>query len=127
MALGFVAFMAIGIMRAIDFRKVGGQARVAAIFIHGFLQTAAMACISLGFAAIFQNKIINGKAHFVSQHGKLGLAATVLAALVAIGGAFAFKKFKLIDMFPTAMQPVIKERHRQLGTVTLLLAIVVTF
>ncbi|KAM9409957.1 transmembrane reductase CYB561D2 [Pholidichthys leucotaenia] len=41
--------------------------------IHKVLQGLCMSCAVLGLAAIFYNKSLNGKPHFSSWHGRLGL------------------------------------------------------
>lgn len=57
MTLGFLGFMTLGIVRSITFRPLDGRPRVKAIQVHALLQIGAVACISLGLAAIIQNKV----------------------------------------------------------------------
>ena len=42
-----------------------------------------------GFAAVFLNKEVNNRKHFVSWHGKFGLATSVAVILAIIGGVIA--------------------------------------
>lgn len=51
-------------MAAVRFRPNEGSTRVAAITNHALIQTAATACVGLGFYAIYHNKNLNGKQHF---------------------------------------------------------------
>lgn len=46
----------------------------------------AAVAISGGMYAIYTNKIINGKPHFTTIHGKIGLLALILNSVVAFGG-----------------------------------------
>ena len=57
MTLGFLGFMTLGVVRSITFRPVDGRPRVKAIQVHALLQVGAVACITLGLAAIIQNKV----------------------------------------------------------------------
>lgn len=57
MSAGFLGLMTEGILRAVAFRNLEGLQRVRAIQRHGWIQGAASACISLGFAAIYANKV----------------------------------------------------------------------
>lgn len=127
MSVGFLALMAQGIMRAIDFRRVTGEARTSRIFTHSALQNLGIVCSLGGFAAIYMNKNKLGYPHFVSPHAKVGLAAVILAVGASVGGAFAFKRLGLFDLLPRSVQGVIKQRHRQFGFVTFLLGLVVAF
>ncbi|XP_017290937.1 cytochrome b561 domain-containing protein 2 [Kryptolebias marmoratus] len=49
--------------------------------VHWALQSLCCVCAALGLAAIFYNKRLNGKAHFTSWHGLLGLLT-----VCAVGG-----------------------------------------
>lgn len=99
-------------MRAIDFRRVTGEARTSRIFTHSALQNLGIVCSLGGFAAIYMNKNKLGYPHFVSPHAKVGLAAVILAVGASVGGAFAFKRLGLFDLLPRSVQGVIKQRHR---------------
>ena len=53
-----------------------------------------------GFGVIYRNKVIHGRAHFTSLHGKMGLLTLVLALLSPVLGALSFKSLGLINMLP---------------------------
>lgn len=57
-------------------------------------------------------QILHGKNHFTSNHGLLGVTVTVGAALVAVGGAGAFRRLGILQKLPLAMQPLMKQGHR---------------
>ena len=48
-----------------------------------------MVSAGFGFAAVFLNKEVNNRKHFVSWHGKFGLATSVAVVLAIIGGVIA--------------------------------------
>lgn len=55
--------------------------------VHWILQCLCVSCALLGFAAIFYNKHLNGKPHFTSWHGLLGLltvSVVVVQSLAAL-------------------------------------------
>uniref|UniRef100_A0A665SXT5 ascorbate ferrireductase (transmembrane) n=1 Tax=Echeneis naucrates TaxID=173247 RepID=A0A665SXT5_ECHNA len=55
--------------------------------VHWILQCLSVSCAVLGLAAISYNKFLNGKAHFTSWHGLLGLltvCVVVLQSLAAV-------------------------------------------
>ncbi|KAL6112089.1 cyb561d2 [Pungitius sinensis] len=54
---------------------------------HWTLQCLCVSCAALGLAAIAYNKHLNGKAHFTSWHGLLGLLAVCAAALQSLAAA----------------------------------------
>ncbi len=64
-------FMTEGILAAYKFRSLDGGSRVQAILNHGWIQTAATISIGLGFLAIYRNKMLKGKVHYKSLHGKV--------------------------------------------------------
>lgn len=57
MSAGFLGLMTEGILKAVAFRNLEGVQRVRAIQSHGWIQAGAAACITLGFAAIYANKV----------------------------------------------------------------------
>ena len=60
--------------------------------------------------------------HFANLHARLGLTAAALATLSAVGGALAFGKTGLLQLFPRDWQPRIKRAHRSVRTPLLLAA-----
>lgn len=57
--------------------------------LHWILNVFGILAVVGGFSAIYLNKEINGRKHFVSWHGTFGLATTVGIFLAAIGGLAA--------------------------------------
>lgn len=49
--------------------------------VHWFLQCLCVSCAVLGLAAISYNKHLNGKPHFISWHGLLGLFTVCVVGL----------------------------------------------
>lgn len=52
--------------------------------VHWILQGLCVSCAALGVAAIFYNKHLNGKAHFTSWHGLLGLVTVCVVVLQSL-------------------------------------------
>lgn len=52
--------------------------------VHWILQCLCVSCAFLGLAAIFYNKHLNGKAHFTSWHGLLGLVTVCVAGVQSL-------------------------------------------
>ncbi|AWP02770.1 putative cytochrome b561 domain-containing protein 2 [Scophthalmus maximus] len=52
--------------------------------VHWILQGLCVSCAALGLAAISYNKHLNGKAHFASWHGLLGLLTVCVVALQSL-------------------------------------------
>ncbi|CAL8469828.1 g9370 [Coccomyxa elongata] len=124
MALAFLGFMAEGVVTSILFRSKDGQDRVHAIQRHLLIQAFAFLCLLGGFYAIYQNKVVHGKEHFKSVHGKFGLATFILGIVAPLGGLISFRRLGLLQKFPDKMQPRIKWAHRNIGILTWLLALV---
>jgi len=57
MALGFLGFMAEGVLASIAFRGLEGNERLRKIWVHLAWQALSVGCIGAGFAAIYQNKV----------------------------------------------------------------------
>ena len=58
---------------------------------------------------------VRGLPHFGALHAKLGLLTAALSTASAIGGALAFGKTGLLQLFPAHVQPKIKAAHRTVG------------
>lgn len=123
MTIGFLGFMCEGITAAFKLRPTDGPPRVTALQNHMLVQLTATAFILLGFSVIYWNKMLNGKSHFTSLHGKVGLITTILAAVTPSMGLVSFRKYGILDTFPNEWQPVIKWAHRFIAVVTWSLAI----
>jgi cytochrome b-561 domain-containing protein 2 len=57
MSIGYLLFMAEGLMSALGFRALDGPDRVAGIQSHALLQMRASLAIAIGFGVIFKNKV----------------------------------------------------------------------
>lgn len=58
MSIGYLLFMAEGLMSALGFRMLDGPDRVAGINGHALLQIRATLAIILGFGVIYKNKVV---------------------------------------------------------------------
>lgn len=73
---------------------------------------ARRACTPPGFAAIYLNKERNGRAHFTSTHGQLGLAVTVLVSMQSLFSAgFLFQDF-MVKKLGAKQVKTMKQVHR---------------
>lgn len=52
--------------------------------VHWALQSLCVCCAVLGLSAIFYNKHLNGKAHFTSWHGLLGLVTVCVVGVQSL-------------------------------------------
>ncbi|KAK9830306.1 hypothetical protein WJX72_010893 [[Myrmecia] bisecta] len=116
--------MSEGVLAALKFRPLEGQARVRAIQVHALLQIVATLCIAGGFYAIAQHKNNLGKQHFKSIHAKMGLLTLILSVCAPLGGALSFKYLGLLTKIPERLQPTVKLAHRNLGIATLTVALI---
>ncbi|CAI5463434.1 unnamed protein product [Closterium sp. Yama58-4] len=116
LALGFVFLMGEGVIAA----AVGkGRQRPLWINIHALLQGLAGAAIAAGTTAIYLNKNRLGKPHFTTLHSQLGLAALVLSAGIAAGGA-------VVKYLPAGgVVETMRRAHKQFGAVAFFLGVAV--
>jgi len=121
MSIGFLVMFTRGIQIGWRARDTDGTARVGALTNHMTTQVAGVACASVGFAVIYLNKYINGKDHFTSLHGKLGLLTMLLTSAVAALGYCGFKKHSPL---PAHLHSSAKFFHRGLGASTWVLSLV---
>ena len=56
------------------------------VLIHATLQTFAILCIITGFLAIYYTKIENGKPHFKSWHGLIGIVTIGYSCIQYVAG-----------------------------------------
>lgn len=90
MSVAFGLLMTLGVVSALKMRALGpGPERVKAIWAHAATQIFALSFAVGGFVAIYRNKSIQGKPHFTTTHGQVGLLAMVLAVLSPIVGGGA--------------------------------------
>jgi len=82
MIMGFVVLAA----NAALIKKIGGYENTK---IHGYLMSAAVVMAGFGFYVIYSNKDMMNKKHFMTLHGKLGLAVTVSYLMIGLFGAVA--------------------------------------
>lgn len=86
---------------------------------HWVLQVLAGIMILIGFIIIVTNKIISEKDHFVSIHGKFGLASFILLFGTKIGGLGALYSLQLKHY----LAPIyIKLLHASAGLITFSIA-----
>ncbi|KAK5602836.1 hypothetical protein CRENBAI_025109 [Crenichthys baileyi] len=85
--------------------------------VHWILQSLCGCCAVLGLAAIFYNKYLNGKAHFTSWHGLVGLI-TVCVVCVQSLAAVPLIYHSLAKGWSLAK---LKRYHAASGLVTFLL------
>ncbi|KAI9551930.1 hypothetical protein GHT06_022267 [Daphnia sinensis] len=84
---------------------------------HVYLQLVALVGIVLGFVAIYINKEDNGKPHFKSWHGLLGL----IQVLLILGQASVGSLAKYAKFFPFKLNVgKIKTFHDLLGAIVIL-------
>lgn len=86
--------------------------------VHWILQCLCVSCAVLGLTAIFYNKHLNGKPHFTSWHGLLGLL-TVCVVLLQSLAAVPLIYHSLAKGWSLAK---LKRYHAASGLVTYLLA-----
>lgn len=55
--------------------------------VHWILQSLTVSCAILGVAAIAYNKHLNGKPHFTSWHGLVGLLTVLVVVLQSVAAA----------------------------------------
>jgi len=82
MILSFIAIVS----NALLIKKIGGYDNTK---LHGYMMTSALFMALFALYVIYSNKILLGKPHFTSIHGKLGV--TVIIGYLALGlvGAIA--------------------------------------
>jgi len=85
--------------------------------IHWFLQVLCVSCAVLGLAAIVYNKHLNGKPHFTSWHGLLGLLTVCVVGLQSVA-ALPLVYHSLAKGWSVAK---LKRYHTATGLVTYLL------
>ncbi|TNN84329.1 Cytochrome b561 domain-containing protein 2 [Liparis tanakae] len=85
--------------------------------VHWFLQVLCVSCAVLGLAAIFYNKHLNGKPHFTSWHGLLGLLTVCAVGLQSVA-ALPLVYHSLAKGWSLAK---LKRYHTATGLVTYLL------
>ncbi|KAK7075181.1 hypothetical protein SK128_000575 [Halocaridina rubra] len=82
------------------------------ITMHWLVISLVAVTHGLGYAAIYYNKIVNNKPHFISWHGWIGLAASILFWIQLSLGIFA-KYPKLLQRFLEAKK--VKASHALYG------------
>jgi len=117
MALSFGVLMPLGGFVAVKTRLLKGTDRLASIWLHSGLQTFAVACSFWGFVAIWVNKNIQGKSHFVTTHAQLGVLSVVLTIAALLLGALNFQRLGLLRLVPEEYRSTIKWAHRRSGAV----------
>jgi len=125
MAAGFPFFMAEGILlsnHGVVLKP--GPERLQLFQKHLALQLCGWLLIAAGFYAIYHNKDVHGKPHFMTRHATLGVSTIVLALLVTPAlGAGAFKWLGIHEKLPESWQVPTKTFHRWSGGATFGLAV----
>ncbi|XP_060079021.1 transmembrane reductase CYB561D2-like isoform X2 [Ylistrum balloti] len=85
-----IAFMLLMFEAIIVFSResslIQSSSRVAKAEVHAWVMGIAATCASCGFAAIYVNKDLNHKSHFMTWHGFIGLLTLCYVMLQLIGG-----------------------------------------
>ncbi|XP_063708170.1 transmembrane reductase CYB561D2-like [Culicoides brevitarsis] len=115
MAVGYLVLMFQAILSMSDLNcwtaKLNYKQRVT---FHWILQAASLSCITIGFVAIFVNKVRLGKEHFHTLHAIFGLITYILTIIVACGGIWTKYSFQLRKY----LKPVyVKINHSLMGVV----------
>lgn len=74
MSLGYLFFMAEGLLSAWAIRPALPEERVRGLEAHALMQLRALLFIAIGAAVIIHNKNVHGKPHFRTLHGKVCLS-----------------------------------------------------
>ena len=85
--------------------------------LHWVLQGLSASCAAVGLAAIFYNKHLNGKAHFVTWHGLMGVITVGVVVMQSVG-ALPLLYHKLAKGWSLAK---LKRYHAASGLLTYLL------
>ena len=101
-----------GVTLAYRARLADGEARSDILTNHMWLQVTSGVLVCMGFGAIYANKALNDKEHFVSLHGKLGAMTAALTVLLLALGSLSFRKLGLIHVVPTEYHSLLKWMHR---------------
>ncbi|XP_076858703.1 transmembrane reductase CYB561D2 [Brachyhypopomus gauderio] len=87
MTLAFTFFMTEAILlfspHSSPFRRAKHQTKAR---LHWILQWLCTSCAILGFGAIFYNKHLNSKPHFVTWHALIGVITVCVATVQSVGG-----------------------------------------
>ncbi|XP_063797440.1 transmembrane reductase CYB561D2 [Pseudophryne corroboree] len=87
MTLAFSFFMTEAILVfSPDSSLLRSFSRTARVRAHWLLQLLSALCAGLGLCAIYYNKALHGKPHFVTWHGLLGLLTVMWALIQNLGG-----------------------------------------
>lgn len=123
MAAAYAFAMAQGVHLATDATKLPpGSQRLQQLIVHAWTMAAAIGCAGLGAYAIYSNKTLHGKPHFVTLHAKVGLATLCLSIVAPLLGVVSFKKLGIYEKLPVALQAQSKWFHRNVGKITFFLA-----
>lgn len=118
MVTAYCGLMAEGVLLATLVRHEEGKERLEGLQQHGFVQFTSLVAMALGFLVIYKNKVVMGKSHFTTLHGKLGLVTVLLSALSALMGVSGFRAYGIVTRFSLQNQLRIKAAHRKIATVT---------
>jgi hypothetical protein len=83
MSIGYILFMAEGVISSIMFRHLDGPERMKAIWSHALLQLRAVFCIAIGFGVIYRNKvgIVDCKQHLTKSYALAEFASSCIRVI----------------------------------------------
>ena len=117
----YLILMAQGILAMADYnfvtKSLTYQKRVT---VHWVLQVIALVFITIGQTTIYIRKAGQGKSHFTTLHGIIGLITYLLTVAASLGGVFTLYSFQLRAF----MKPItIKIIHSLVGILTYLMGV----
>ena len=117
MTLGYAVLMTQGILTGVQARQLpAGEARVQLLKQHMLVQILANLSVLAGLAAIYRNKEILGKPHFVTSHAQMGVGVVLLTAVVApLLGVLGFRSLGVGRSLSDAAVQRLKSFHRIVG------------
>ena len=122
----FGVCLPLGALIAIKLRRFEDLRRTRALILHAFVQTLGMCCFSIGFFAIYENKVRKGSEHFTTVHSRFGMATLLASVFGAVAfGVVGFRKTgvaKVAKMSEHAVSMQTKKWHRNSGTTVVLLS-----
>ena len=125
MSGAFGVCLPLGALIAIKLRRFEDLRRTRALILHAFVQTLGMCCFSIGFFAIYENKVRKGSEHFTTVHSRFGMATLLVSVFGAVAfGVVGFRKTgvaKVAKMSEHAVAQT-KKWHRNSGTTVVLLS-----
>ncbi|EGD75954.1 hypothetical protein PTSG_00661 [Salpingoeca rosetta] len=111
MAVGLLALMSYGI--SLFAPGASSLSYWDKVWRHFLCNIAAAAFVFAGFVAIFLNKDLRGKSHFVTWHGLIGLFVTILIVAQAAGSSILLSPSLTQKLVGKSNYALVKRLHRQ--------------